>query len=234
MRLLVVEDDERSASYLVRGLAESGHVVDRAADGEAGLALACEGIYDVVIVDRRLPGLDGIALVKHLRAAGHDMPALMLSAVAGMRDRVEGMRAGCDDYLAKPYAFAELLARIEALARRVDRARHQALLGVGDLRFDPAGRRATRGQREIPLQHRECLLLELLMRHADQVVTRSMLFQAGWGYDLEPQGNFIDRHIYRLRQKIDQGHPEPLIRTVRGAGYMISTAGEDHPERNRP
>jgi two-component system, OmpR family, response regulator len=228
MRLLVVEDDERSASYLVRGLAESGHVVDRAADGEAGLALACEGIYDVLIVDRRLPGLDGLALVKQLRAAGHDTPALMLSAVAGMRDRVEGMRAGSDDYLAKPYAFAELLARVEALARRFDRARQQTLLVVGDLRFDAAGRRATRGGREILLQHRECLLLELLMRHAGQIVTRSMLFQAGWGYDVEPQGNFIDRHIYRLRQKIDQGHPEPLILTVRGAGYMISAGTTPH------
>lgn len=225
MRLLVVEDDERGASYLVRGLAESGHVVDRAADGETGLALASEDIYDVLIVDRRLPGLDGIALVTHLRAAGHDTPVLMLSAMAGMRDRVEGMRAGCDDYLAKPYAFAELLARIEAVARRVDRARHQALLVVGDLRFDPAGRRATRGGREIALQHRECLLLELLMRHAGHVVTRSMLYEAGWGYDFEPKGNFIDRHVYRLRRKIDHGHAEPLIRTVRGAGYMISDAG---------
>jgi two-component system OmpR family response regulator len=221
MRLLVVEDDERSASYLMRGLAESGHIVDRAAEGETGFALASEGIYDVLIVDRRLPGLDGIALVRDLRAQGHDMPVLMLSAIAGMRDRVEGMQAGCDDYLAKPYAFVELLARVEALARRADRARRHAVLTVGDLQFDPASRRASRAGQPIQLQYRECLLLELLMRHAGRIVTRSMLLAAAWDYDFEPQGNIIDRHVYRLRQKLDDGHAEKLIRTVRGAGYMI-------------
>jgi two-component system, OmpR family, response regulator len=221
MRLLVVEDDERSASYLVRGLAESGHVVDRAADGEAGLALACEGIYDVLIVDRRLPGLDGLALVKQLRAAGHDTPALMLSAVAGMRDRVEGMRAGSDDYLAKPYAFAELLARLEALARRADRTRRQAVLRVGDLELDTVGRTVSRAGRPIPLQRRELLLLEKLMRHAGQVVTRSMLLEAAWEYGFEASGNIVDMHIHRLRRKVDEGFPVPLIRTVPGAGYLI-------------
>jgi two-component system, OmpR family, response regulator len=229
MRLLVVEDDERGAAYLVHGLAESGHVVDRAAEGETGLALASEGIYDVLVVDRRLPVLDGIALVRRLRAAGHDTPVLMLSAIAGMQDRVDGMQAGCDDYLAKPYAFAELLARVEALVRRVDRARRHAVLVVGDLRFDPAGRRATRGGQEIALQRRECLLLELLMRHAGHVVTRSMLPEAAWDYDFDPKGNIIDRHVYRLRQKIDQGFAAPLIRTVRGAGYMICAPNADPP-----
>jgi two-component system, OmpR family, response regulator len=221
MRLLLVEDDDRTAAYLVRGLAESGHVVDRAADGETGLALALEGIYTALIVDRRLPVLDGIALVRRLRTAGHETPVLMLSAIAGMRDRVDGMQAGCDDYLAKPYAFAELLARLEALVRRADRARRHTVLVVGDLELDPTGRRATRAGQEIRLQHRECLLLELLMRHAGHVVTRSMLLETAWDYDFDPRGNIIDMHIHRLRQKIDHGHADKLIQTVRGAGYTI-------------
>lgn len=229
MRLLIIEDDERGASYLMRGLAESGHIVDRAADGDTGLALASEGIYDVLIVDRRLPRLDGIALVTNLRAAGQATPVLMLSAIAGTRDRVEGMQAGCDDYLAKPYAFVELLARVEALARRVDRARRHAVLEVADLRFDTAVRRATRAGRAVALQHREGLLLELLMRHADHIVTRSMLLEAVWDYDFEPRGNIIDRHVYRLRQKIDSEHAQKLIRTVRGAGYMITAAAATEP-----
>jgi len=229
MRLLVIEDDERTASYLVRGLAESRHVVDRAADGETGLALALEGIYDALIVDRRLPALDGISLVQRLRATGQATPVLMLSAIAGMLDRVEGMRAGCDDYLAKPYAFAELLARLEALMRRADRARRHAALVVGDLVLEPAGRRAIRAGQEIRLQHRECLLLELLMRHAGQVVTRSMLLEAAWDYDFDPRGNIIDMHIHRLRHKIDQDHTHKLIQTVRGAGYVIRAAAPMTP-----
>ncbi|HEY1945027.1 MAG TPA: response regulator transcription factor [Roseiarcus sp.] len=227
MRLLIVEDDERGASYLMRGLAESGHIVDRAADGETGLALALEGIYDVLIVDRRLPAMDGIALVKSLRARGQATPVLMLSAIAGMLDRVEGMQAGCDDYLVKPYAFVELLARLEALARRVDRGRRHAVLEVADLRFDPAGRQATRAGRPVALQHREGLLLELLMRNADHIVTRSMLLEAAWDYDFEPRGNIIDRHVYRLRQKIDGGHTQKLILMVRGSGYMITARGAE-------
>ena len=226
MRLLVIEDDEKTAAYLLRGLTESGHVVDRARDGEGGLALALEGIYTVLIVDRRLPVLDGVTMVRRLRAAGRVVPVLMVSAIAGMLDRVEGMRAGCDDYLAKPYAFAEVLARVEALARRADRSRQQDRLVVGDLELAPAGRCATRGGREIRLQHRECLLLELLMRHAGQVVTRSMLLEAAWAYDFEPRGNIIDMHIHRLRQRIDEGYPHRLIQTVRGAGYMIRAEDE--------
>jgi two-component system, OmpR family, response regulator len=146
---------------------------------------------------------------------------LMLSAIASMLDRVEGMRAGCDDYLAKPYSFAEVLARLEALVRRGDRARHQAVVRVGDLELDLAGRRAMRAGQVIRLQHRECLLLELLMRHAGQVVTRSMLLETAWDYDFDPRGNIIDMHIHRLRKKIDDGHAETLIQTVRGAGYMM-------------
>jgi two-component system, OmpR family, response regulator len=227
MRLLLIEDDDRGASYLVRGLQESGHVVDRAAEGETGLALALEGIYDVLVVDRRLPGLSGTDLVERLRKEGRETPVLMLSAVAGMVDRVDGMRAGCDDYLAKPYAFAELLARVEALARRADRARRQTTLVVGDLHFDLASRRAMRDGREIVLQYREGLLLELLMRHQGQVVTRSMLLEAAWDYDFDPRGNVIDGHVYRLRQKIDGGHMVKLIHTVRGAGYMMAAR---HPQ----
>ena len=222
MRLLVVEDDDRGASYLVRALSESGHVVDRAADGETGLGLAGEGFYDVLVVDRRLPVLDGLQMVRQLRAAGLQTPILMLSAIAGMRDRVEGMQAGCDDYLAKPYAFAELLARVEAIARRADRRRHDSVLTVGDLRFDPANRSVSRAGTDLVLQHREGILLEKLMRHAGQVVTRAMLLEAAWDYDFEPLGNVIDRHIYRLRQKIDGGHAVRLIHTIKGAGYMMS------------
>jgi two-component system OmpR family response regulator len=224
MRLLLVEDDDRTAAYLVRGLSESGHVVDRAADGETGLVMALDGAYTVLIVDRHLPALDGIAMVQRLRAAGHATPVLMLSAIAGMHDRVTGMQAGCDAYLAKPYAFAELLARLEALARRADRGRVPGVLVVDDLELDPANRRAARAGRDIQLQHRECLLLELLMRNVGHVVTRAMLLEAAWDYDFDPRGNIVDMHIHRLRQKIDHGAAHALIQTVRGAGYTIRSA----------
>src|SRR3954449_4641935 len=209
MRVLVVEDDSRAARHLTRGLTESGHVVDHAADGETGLALAGEGTYDVIIVDRRLPALDGLTLVRRLREQNIVTPVLMLSAIASSADRVEGMRAGCDDYLAKPYAFIEVLARLEALVRRVDRARGQTVLRVADLELDTQARKAARGGREIHLQHREFLLLEYLMRRAGQVVTRSMLLEAVWDYDFEPRGNIIDMHVHRLRQKIERESSHP-------------------------
>ncbi|WP_428493275.1 response regulator transcription factor [Rhodopila sp.] len=221
MRLLIIEDDDTAAAYLARGLAESGHIVDRAADGDAGLTLACEGLYDVLIVDRRLPRLDGLTLIRRLRHQDPHTPVLVLSAIGDTADRVEGMRAGCDDYLAKPYAFAEVLARLEALARRTNRARRQMVLQVGDLTIDTRSRRVTRDGREIVLQRRELLLLVSLMRHAGQVVTRSMLLETAWNYDFEPRGNIIDMHVHRLRQKIDQGFAYPLIHTVVGAGYML-------------
>lgn len=221
MRLLVVEDDNRAARHLVRGLSESGHVVDRVADGESGLALAREENYDVLIIDRRLPKLDGLRLVRQLRQDDRATPVLMLSALGSTKDRIEGMRAGCDDYLAKPYAFTEVLARVEALARRADRTRRQTVLSVADLELDTLARRATRGGRPIRLQHREFLLLELLMRHAGLVVTRAMLLERAWDYDFEPRGNIIDMHVHRLRQKVDHGFPMPLIHTVLGAGYMV-------------
>ncbi|HVT59026.1 MAG TPA: response regulator transcription factor [Thermoanaerobaculia bacterium] len=233
MRVLVAEDDERTAGYLVRGLTESGHVVDRAADGGTALAMALEGIYDALVLDRMLPGMDGLTLVRRLREQDLRTPVLMLSALAGTRDRVEGMRAGCDDYLAKPYAFAELLARLDALARRADRSRRLAVLRVGDLELDTAGRTVSRAGRTIRLQRREFLLLEHLMRHAGQVVTRSMLLEAAWEYDFEARGNLVDMHIHRLRQKVDEGFSHALIRTVPGAGYTVrepdEAAAPPHP-----
>ncbi|WP_068084414.1 response regulator transcription factor [Novosphingobium rosa] len=225
MRLLIVEDDERSAAYLLRGLKESGHIVDRAEDGDTGLVLAGEGIYDLVILDRRLPGQDGLSLVRQLRAQGHDLPVLMLSAQGGALDRAEGLRAGCDDYLAKPYAFVELLARIEALGRRIEHRPSAATMMVRDLHFTPDSRLARRGAVEVTLQPKEALLLAYLMRHAGQVVTRSMLIEAAWDYDFDPGDAIIDRHIHRLRRKIDPDPVRPLIRTIHGVGYCLDEAG---------
>jgi len=230
MRLLIIEDDSRAARYLVRGLGESGHVADVAAEGETGLAMALEGIYDALILDRRLPVLDGLTVVRRLRAQGASLPVLMLSAIASARDRVEGLQAGCDDYLAKPYAFAEVLARLEALARRADRTQRLAVLRVADLELDTEARRVRRAGQPIPLQHREYLLVEQLMRHAGEVVTRSMLMEAAWNYDFEPRGNIIDMHMHRIRQKIDQGFARPLIHTVLGAGYVIREHAEGHKD----
>lgn len=227
MRLLIVEDDERAARYLVRGLSESGHIVDHATDGDTGLALALEEIYDVLILDRRLPGLDGIAMVRRLREHGVEVPILMLSAIAHAADRVAGLHAGCDDYLAKPYAFSEVLARVEGLARRADRARSETILRLADLELDTQARTASRAGRVIRLQRREFLLLEYLMRHAGQVVTRSMLLEAAWDYDFEPRGNIIDMHIHRLRHKIDHGFERPLIQTIQGAGYLMAAPAGD-------
>ena len=233
MRVLVVEDDGRTAGYLVRGLTESGHVVDLAADGETALAMALEGIYEALVLDRMLPGMDGLTLVRRLRRDDPRTPVLMLSAVASTADRVEGMRAGCDDYLAKPFSFVELLARLEALARRTDRSRHAPILRVGDLEVDTVRRRVSRGGRPIRLQRREFLLLERLVRHAGQVVTRSMLLEAAWEYEFEARGNIVDMHIHRLRQKVDEGFAYPLIRTLPGAGYMLRPP-DDAPEMPDP
>ena len=221
MRILVAEDDDRTANYLVRGLTESGHIVDRVADGETALAMALEGIYEALVLDRMLPAMDGVTLVRRLREQDPRTPVLMLSAVASTVDRVEGMRAGCDDYLAKPYMFAELLARLEALGRRADRSRRLSVLRVGDLELDTVGRRVSRAGRPIRLQRREFLLLEQLVRHAGQVVTRSMLLEATWDYDFEARGNIVDMHIHRLRKKVDEGFSHPLIQTVPSAGYTI-------------
>ncbi|AVE03179.1 MULTISPECIES: response regulator transcription factor [Pseudomonas] len=222
MRILVVEDDEQTANYLLRGLSESGHVVDVAVDGTSGLGLALEGIHDVLIVDRRLPGLDGIALVKALRARQSRVPVLMLSAQSSTRDKVEGLQAGCDDYLSKPYAFAEVLARLDALLR--GREQSGRTLHVGELQLDCATRTAVRQGRSIALQHREALLLEKLMRHSGQVVTRDMLLDSAWDYDFDPNDNVIDKHIHRLRRKLDEGFEYSLIKTIPGAGYSFQVS----------
>ncbi|MFL9912376.1 response regulator transcription factor [Paraburkholderia sp. RL17-337-BIB-A] len=224
MRILLVEDDTRASQFLARGLRESGLIVDTVADGATGLAYAREGIYDVIVTDRLLPALDGLALVQQLRAGRDTTPVLMLSAVGGLNERVEGIRAGCDDYLVKPYAFVEVLARIEALARRADRSRMSERIECADLVLDTRARTATRGGRDLRLQHREFLLLECLARREGQVVTRSMLLEAAWNYDFEPRGNIIDMHVHRLRAKVDRDFPVALIHTVVGAGYVLNPA----------
>ncbi|MFN9541930.1 MAG: response regulator transcription factor [Alphaproteobacteria bacterium] len=224
MRILVVEDDREAAAYLTRGLKESGHIVDHAPDGQDGLHLAVGGSYDVAIVDRMMPRMDGLTLVRRMREEGNKTPVLFLSARGEVDDRVKGLRAGGDDYLAKPYAFAELLARIDALARRKGTETVVTRLAVGDLELDLLSRTATRAGQKIDLQPREFLLLEYLMRHAGQVVTRPMLLENVWEYHFDPQTNVIDVHISRLRSKIDKGYVEPLLHTVRGAGYSLRAA----------
>jgi two-component system OmpR family response regulator len=221
MRILVIEDDAVAASYLLKGLGECGHVVDHAADGEQGLEMARSSDYDVLIVDRMLPRLDGLRMIEQLRAADDLTPVLVLSALGEVDQRVEGLKAGGDDYLTKPFAFAELLARVDALARRRNPDAVQTKLNVGDLEMDLLARTVTRAGRPITLQPREFRLLEFLMKHAGQVVTRTMLLEKVWDYHFDPQTNVIDVHISRLRSKIDKDFDRPLLHTVRGAGYRL-------------
>jgi two-component system OmpR family response regulator len=221
MRILIIEDDRDAAQYLAKGLRESGHSAELAEDGRDGLLRAAVEPFDVLIVDRMLPNLDGLSLVQHLRKTGHATPVLFLSALGEVDDRVKGLRAGGDDYLAKPYAFSELLARIENLGRRRDQRAAATRLKVADLELDLLSRKATRAGQAIDLQPREFQLLETLMRHAGQVMTRTMLLEQVWNYHFDPQTNVIDVHISRLRQKIDRGFEPPLIHTVRGAGYCV-------------
>jgi two-component system OmpR family response regulator len=221
MRMLVVEDDVEAQRYLVNGLRESGHVVDDAADGETGLTLALSRPYDVAVIDRMLPKMDGLRLVQELREHGNVTPVLFLSALSEVDDRVKGLKAGGDDYLTKPYAFVELLARIDALMRRRQPSAVKTRLQVGDLELDLLTRAAKRNGSSIELQPREFRLLEYLMRHAGQVVTRTMLLESVWEYHFDPQTNVIDVHVSRLRAKIDKGFDLPLLQTIRGAGYMI-------------
>jgi two-component system, OmpR family, response regulator len=221
MRILVVEDDLEAQRYLVNGLKESGHVVDDATDGETGLALALSRPYDVAVVDRMLPKMDGLDVVAEMRRHSNTTPVLFLSALTEVDDRVKGLKAGGDDYLTKPYAFVELLARVDALMRRRTPAAVRTRLQVGDLELDLLTRTAERAGSAIDLQPREFRLLEYLMRHASQVVTRTMLLESVWEYHFDPQTNVIDVHISRLRAKIDKGFEAPLLHTVRGAGYMI-------------
>ena len=230
MRILVIEDDPEVARYLTKGLGESGYVADHAATGTDGLVMAMgDNKYDALIVDRMLPGLDGLVLIETLRKSGDRTPALILSALGDVDQRVRGLRAGGDDYLAKPFAFAELLARLEALMRRGAPSGRETSLRVGDLELDLLSRAVKRGGRVIELQPREFRLLEFLMRHAGHVVTRTMLLEGVWDYHFDPQTNVIDVHISRLRQKIDKGFDKPLIHTVRGAGYSVRAAAEEAP-----
>ncbi|GJE01010.1 Transcriptional regulatory protein CusR [Methylobacterium isbiliense] len=227
MRLLIIEDDREAAAYLSKAFREAGHVADLAADGLDGYALAREGAYDVLVVDRMLPKLDGLSLIRSLREQGVETPVLILSALGQVDDRVKGLRAGGDDYLPKPYAFSELLARIEVLSRRRGgTAAEPTTYRVGDLELDRLSHRVTRGGQEIVLQPREFRLLEYLMRHAGQVVTRTMLLEHVWDYHFDPQTNVIDVHVSRLRAKVDKGFERPMIHTVRGAGYMVRAGGE--------
>ena len=221
MHILLIEDDVEAAKFLVTGLRESGYCVDHVAGGREGLERALAGKFDLLITDRMLPMIDGLEIIRQLRAAGLGTPVLVLSALGSVDDRIRGLRAGGDDYLTKPFAFDELLARIEALLRRRARGSDVAHLQVADLEFDLLTRRVTRGGRDIDLTAREQKLLEFLMRRAGQVVTRMMLLEGVWDLHFDPQSNVVDVHISRLRQAVDRGSDQPLIHTVRGAGYVL-------------
>ena len=221
MRILIVEDDVEAGAAMVRGLSEAGHAVIHAADGKLGLGVAQDGPFDVLVVDRMMPNMDGLTMVETLRRQGDQTPVLFLSALGEIEDRVTGLKAGGDDYLVKPYAFAELIARVEALARRRETGSVQTMLRVGDLEMDLIGRIVRREGKEIDLQPREFQLLEYLMRNAGQSVTRTMLLEKVWEYHFDPQTNVIDVHVSRLRSKIDKGFEHAMLQTVRGAGYRL-------------
>jgi len=223
VRILVIEDDKDVASFIRNGLTQAGCNVDHAANGKDGLFLATTEKYDALVVDRMLPGVDGLTVIRTLRASANSTPVLILSALGEVDDRVKGLKAGGDDYLVKPFAFSELLARLEALARRAKSGNDGAptTLRAGDLEMDLLRREVRRADKPIDLQPREFQLLEFLLRHAGQVVTRTMLLEGVWDYHFDPQTNVIDVHISRLRAKIDKGFDRPLLHTVRGAGYRL-------------
>lgn len=222
MRVLLVEDDQETADYILRGLREHGHQGEHAPDGREGIFLAGAASYDVMIVDRMLPTLEGLGLVRAIRSAGLQTPVLVLTALRGVGDRVQGLEAGADDYLVKPFAFAELLARLQALARRPPLQAPQTMLRVADLELDLLKRAVTRGGVRVDLQPREFLLLEFLMRHAERVVTRTMLLEGVWEFHFDPKTNIVESHMSRLRAKISHGgrYPE-MIHTLRGSGYIL-------------
>jgi len=224
VHVLLIEDDTEAARFLVKGLGDRGYSVDHAADGREGLTRALAGTFDLIVTDRMLPHVDGLTIIERLRGKGIGTPVLVLSALGGVDDRVKGLKAGGDDYLTKPFALAELLARIEALCRRAS-APQSTRLKVEDLEFDLLARRVTRAGREVELTTREMKLLEFLMRRAGQVVTRTMLLEGVWDLHFDPQSNLIDVHISRLRQAIDGGTDQPLIHTVRGSGYVLRSDG---------
>lgn len=221
MKVLVIEDDPETGAYVKKGLEEHGHVVDVAATGRDGLFLAAGEPYDVMIVDRMLPGLDGLSVVKTIRAAGVNTPVLFLTTMSGVGDRVIGLEAGGDDYLVKPFAFAELLARVNALARRPQIAAVETVLRVADLEMDLISRQVRRAGQEIALQPREFRLLEYLMRNAGRLVTRTMLLENVWDFHFDPKTNIVETHVSRLRSKVDRGFDTDLIQTVRGSGYLL-------------
>ena len=226
MRVLVIEDDAETAGFIVRGLQEHGHVADHVADGQDGLVMAVQGGHDVLVIDRLLPGLDGLGLVRTLRGAGSKAPVLFLTALRGVGDRVAGLEAGGDDSLVKPFAFAELLARLNALARRPPLADAPTVLRIADLELDLLRRTVTRAGVRIDIQPREFSLLEFLMRHADRVVTRTMLLEGVWDFHFDPRTNIVETHVSRLRGKLSRGGHDPeLIHTVRGAGYILRAPG---------
>lgn len=224
MKILVIEDDRDAADYLEKALGEAGHTAHVARDGETGFAMAESGGYDVLVVDRMLPRRDGLSVIAGLRERGDDTPVLILSALAQVDDRVTGLRAGGDDYLTKPYAFSELLARVEVLKRRGGQKDVETVYRVADLELDRLSHMVRRAGRDIVLQPREFRLLEYLMRHAGRVVTRTMLLENVWDYHFDPQTNVIDVHVSRLRSKIEKGFDSPILHTVRGAGYMLKAA----------
>jgi two-component system OmpR family response regulator len=224
-RILCVEDDSTTADYIARGLGEAGFEVDIAGDGRDGLFQASGGAYDAIVLDRMLPGMDGLSVLSALRAGGVTTPVVMLSALASLDDRIKGLRAGSDDYLPKPFALSELLARIEAVRRRSTAPpagdAPATRLAFDDLEVDLLSRKVTRSGRRIELQPREFRLLEFLLRHQGQVVTRTMLLEGVWDYHFDPGTNVIDVHVSRLRKKLDDGGAKPLLHTVRGAGYRL-------------
>jgi two-component system OmpR family response regulator len=225
MRILVVEDDSKTAGYIVKGFSEAGHVCDHVADGRDALFQATRESYDVLVVDRMLPGLDGLSMVKAMRAAGVRMPVLFLTAIGGVDDRVEGLEAGGDDYLVKPFAFSELLARVNALARRPPAQDQKTVLKVADLELDLVKRRVTRQGQLLDLQPREFLLLEVLMRNEGRVLTRTMLLERVWDLHFDPKTSVVETHISRLRGKIDRPFDTALLHTVRNTGYSLHAPG---------
>jgi two-component system OmpR family response regulator len=221
MKILLIEDDPHTSAYVVKALREHAHVVDHSASGREGLVLASSSDYDVMIIDRMLPGLDGLAIVKTIRSAGIKAPVVLLTALGGVDDRVEGLESGADDYLAKPFAFAELLARVQALVRRASRTPEPTTLTVGDLTLDLLSRRVTRGETPLDLRPREFALLEYLMRNAGKVVSKTMILSHVWDYNFDPQTNIVDVLVSRLRDKIDRPFGNKLLHTVRGVGYVL-------------
>lgn len=223
MKILIVEDNERVARFLKSGLIEAGYTIEHAENGRDGMLFAASEHYDVIIMDRMLPGgVDGLAIIEALRKTGCTTPILILSALSDVEERIRGLKAGCDDYLVKPFAFGELLARLDALLRRTQEKRDETVLTVGDLTMDLLTHKVQRGGKSLSLQPTEFKLLEYLMRHSDQVVTRTMLLENVWDYHFDPQTNVVDVHISKLRQKFDTGATQQLLRTIRNAGYMLS------------